>query len=202
MPAPIARQVSGIGQGQSSTEEGKAEGRGPRGLPSRAGPPEAPARSRAAEPLAARMPLATLPSHPGSQSLDQSTVGAGRRIHPTRSQFAATETGSVECARAPETRRLSLPSLPNSPLESSPEQSWPAGGSPGWSSCPGAPAPPRPELPGLGAAAQPSANKGGQEAPGAPPILSRPVGSARLRPRRVSGSLLESWPYRLILIHS
>lgn len=155
---------------QSSTEEGRLRARATR-APQPLGHQEAPARSRRTpEPLAARMPLATLPSHPGSQSLDQSDSGrwAQKPPHPTRSQFAATRAG-VECARAEPAASRSF--LPNSPLESSPEQELAAGGVADWAPARSSPAPPRPELPGLGAAAQPSANKGGKP-PGAAKYFS------------------------------
>ena len=181
---PGARRVSGIGQGQSSTEEGRQRGAGHKGSPGRAGPPGG-SRSVPAhpEPLAAGRPLATLPSHPGSQSLDQSAVGAGRRIHPPPPPVASLPppNGSVECARAEPAASRSLP-CQILLWRAAPSR---AGGrrQPRLGSCPELPAPPRPELPGLGAAAQPSANKGGWEAPrSAAKYFSRPVGSVRLRP--------------------
>lgn len=196
-PAPAGCLESG-----RDTGEGRQRGAGHEGFPGRAGPPGGSRLVLAhPEPLAARMPLATLPSHPGSQSLGQSAMGAGRRIHPPPPPVASLPppNGSVECARAePAASR----SLPGQILlwRAAPSR---AGGrrQPRLGSCPELPAPSRPELPGRGAAAQPSANKGGREAPrSAAKYFSRPVGSARLRPEAACRKPLGKLAIRLILI--
>lgn len=167
---PSALRASGTGRGPLSTGEGKQRGAshmifsGPAGLPG--GSHSVPALPG---PLAARMPLATLPSHASSLSVGQSTVGAGHRIPPPPpNPVCRHRVGSVECACA---EPAALRSLPCQILlwRAAPSR---AGGSrqPRLGSCPELPAPPRSELPGLGAAAEPGARRR-QGRAGSPPEL-------------------------------
>ena len=129
----------------------------------------------------------------------QWVLGAGFHPPPPPVASLPPPNGSVECARAEPAASCSLPGQILL-WRAAPSR---AGGrrQPRLGSCPELPAPPRPELPGLGAAAQPSANKGGREAPrSAAKYLPRPVGSARLRPEAACRKPLGKLAIRLILI--
>lgn len=197
--APAGRLESGRG-----SQVPRREGRGAR---AKRAPPAAPGYGEIPIP-SRRNPGRSQPDAAGDAAFayqlpEPRPVGSGRRIPPTPSlPRLPPPSWSVECARA-EPAALMLPPLPNSPLESSPEQSWRLEAAPTelLPGAPGAPAPRAPRPRSGGSARRPAPARAGGKPPGAPPNTFRgqlaPPGSV---PMQCVRSRLESWPYRLILI--
>lgn len=187
VPAPLLARCLELGRGSQALRR-KAEGAGPR-LPSRAGPPR-------------RLPL--VPAHPGSLlpgchwrrclripgSPEPGPVGSGRwaQDSPPTPPVASLppRAGVWVCvARAPFASR----SLPCQILLQAASR---AGGPERLTGL--LPELPRPRDPSSQASEQrhSRANKGRAGSWAPPNTFPRPVGTGRLRPRRVSGSLLEA----------